>query len=202
MARSTNTWIARSLTSLLPRRRIVRLAAKLGVVRRRRKLDIVALVHCLVLGFSQGERRTLTGLRRAYVRTTGTRLAPSSFHARFSEELTSLMRTLSLEALQRQARMRPRLKAVFAPFVEVLAARLVATAIAPRVRALLPFSVEESHQGLGQAGRGDQRDRPRCKDRGRHPWKPPRYALAQGRAVGERPIADLRLGFLPRHALR
>jgi len=121
MARSTNTWIAQSLTNLLPRRRIVRLAAKLGVVRRRRKLDIVALVHCLVLGFSAGERRTLTGLRRAYVRTTGTRLAPSSFHARFSEELTSLMRTLSLEALQRQARMRPRLKGVFAPFVEVLA---------------------------------------------------------------------------------
>jgi hypothetical protein len=140
---------------LLPRRRIVRLAAKLGVVRRRRKLDIVALVHCLVLGFSAGERRTLTGLRRAYVRTTGTRLAPSSFHARFSEELTSLMRTLSLEALQRQARMRPRLKGVFAPFVEVLPARLVVAAIAPRARALLPFGVEESHQGLGQAGHGD-----------------------------------------------
>jgi len=66
MARSTNTWIARSLTSLSPRRRIVRLAARLDVVRRRRKLDIVALVHCLVLGFSAGERRTLAGLRRAY----------------------------------------------------------------------------------------------------------------------------------------
>ena len=121
MARSTSTWITQSLTNLLPRRRIVRLARQLGVVRRRRKLNIVALVHCLVLGFSAGERRTLTGLRRAYTRATGIRLAPSSFHARFSEELTSLMRTLSLEALQRQARSRPRLKAVFAPFVEVLA---------------------------------------------------------------------------------
>jgi hypothetical protein len=54
MARSTHAWIAQSLTNLLRRRRIVELAAKLGVVRRRRELDIVALVHCLVLGFSQG----------------------------------------------------------------------------------------------------------------------------------------------------
>jgi hypothetical protein len=74
-----------------------------------------------LLGFSAGERLTLTGLRRAHARATGIRLAPSSFHARFSEQLTALKRTLSLEALQRQARARPRLKAVFAPFVEVLA---------------------------------------------------------------------------------
>ena len=57
MARSDASPIYNSLTSLLPRRRIRDLARKLGVVRRRRKLDVVALVYALVLGFGAGERR-------------------------------------------------------------------------------------------------------------------------------------------------
>ena len=121
MAHRRSDHIQRALTSVLPRRRIRELARRLGVVQRRRKLDIVALVHSLVLGFSTGERRSLSGLRRAYLRTTGVRLAPSSFHARFSAPLAQLMRTLLLDALERLGRSRPKTRAVFAPFVEVLA---------------------------------------------------------------------------------
>jgi hypothetical protein len=107
MARRPDSQISTALTSLLPRRRIRALARRLGVVRRRRKLDIVALVYSLVLGFSVGERRTLSGLRRACLRATGVRLAPSSFHARFSAALTQLLRALVLEAIEQLGRVRP-----------------------------------------------------------------------------------------------
>ena len=121
MAHRQPSHIHRALTSVLPRRRIRDLARQLGVIRRRRKVDVVALVYSLVLGFSSGDRRTLTALRRVYLRITGVRLAPSSFHARFSEELVELMRKLTLEALQRAGRVRPKLRGILAPFVEVLA---------------------------------------------------------------------------------
>lgn len=121
MAHRQSSHIHRALTRLLPRRRIRELARRLAVVRRRRKVDIVSLVYALVLGFADGDRRTLSGLRRAYVRATGTRLAPSSFHARFCTGMVELMRTVALEALDELARARPRLRGVFTPFREVLA---------------------------------------------------------------------------------
>lgn len=121
MAHRRASHIHRALTSVLPRRRIRDLAWRLGVVQRRRKVDIVALVYSLVLGFSAGDRRSLTGLRRAYLRATGVRLAPSSFHARFNEPLVALMQKLTLDALRRAGRLRPKLRGILAPFVEVLA---------------------------------------------------------------------------------
>lgn len=121
MAQRKPTQISRSLASVLPRRRIRRLSRELGVVQRRRKLDIVAFVYSLVLGFTSGDRRTLTGLRRAYLRATGVRLAPSSFHARFNSGLVQLLEKLTMAALKRAQRSRPRLRGILAPFVEVLA---------------------------------------------------------------------------------
>ena len=66
MTRHRAGHIRAALTRALPKRRIRSLARRFGVVRRRRKVDVVALVYSLVLGFDGGERRTLTGLRRAY----------------------------------------------------------------------------------------------------------------------------------------
>ena len=121
MARPPASHIKEALTSLLPRRRIRNLARQLGVIRRRRKLDVVAFIYSLVLGFGAGDRRNLAGLRRAYLRATGVRLAPSSFHARFTGELTQLLRILTTDALEQLAKRRPKLRAVFSPFREVLA---------------------------------------------------------------------------------
>jgi hypothetical protein len=121
MARRAENHIHKALTSLLPQRRIRALASELGVVRRRRKLDIVTFVASLVLGFSAGERRSLTGLRRVYGSAIGVRLAPSSFYARFTAPLVELMRTLTFEALEQLGRKRPKMRSVFAPFREVLA---------------------------------------------------------------------------------
>ncbi len=47
MARRKPSHIHRALTSVLPRRRIRELSRRLGVVRRRRKVDIVSLVYGL-----------------------------------------------------------------------------------------------------------------------------------------------------------
>lgn len=121
MARPRASHMQRALTSVLPRRRIRELAERYGVVRRRRKLDVVALVYSVVLGFGTGRRRSLTGLRRAYEQATGIRLASSSFQARFTRPLVVLMRCLALEALDGLGHARPALQGVFAPFREVLA---------------------------------------------------------------------------------
>ena len=136
MARPAASHIHDALTSLLPPRRVRELAREFGVVQRRRKLDIVALVYALALGFSVGDRRTLSGLRRAYLRATGSRLAPSSFHARFSAAMVKLVRTLAIEALGTLARARPRLRSVLSPFVDVLA---VDSALLRLHDALKPF---------------------------------------------------------------
>ena len=84
MATREDTSLRRSLATVLPPKRIRALASELGVVQRRRKIDIVALVCSLALVFAVGGRRSLAGLRRAYERTTATTLAPSAFCDRFT----------------------------------------------------------------------------------------------------------------------
>jgi len=121
MARRLASHLERALTSVMPRRRIRELAKRYGVVKRRRKLDVVALVYSLALGSGVGRRRSLTGLRRAYERATAVRIASSSFQARFTRPLVVLMRRLALDALDVLGRARPALQGVFAPFREVLA---------------------------------------------------------------------------------
>ena len=120
MARRQASHIRAALSRALPKKRIRALARELGVVKRRRRVDIVALVYSLVLGFESGERRTLSGLRRAYARVTGVRLAPSSFHARFTESFAKLMATLAQHSVSALARGATRRRKLFAPFVDVL----------------------------------------------------------------------------------
>lgn len=63
-------------------------------MKRARKVDIVALVCTLVLGFDRGAKRTVASLRRAYAMSTETTLAPSAFYDRFTPALAELMREL------------------------------------------------------------------------------------------------------------
>jgi len=73
-------------------------ARSLGVVKRQRKVDIVALVFALVLGFERGARRSLASFRRAYCSSTGVALAPSTFYGRFTPEFSELMKQLTTHA--------------------------------------------------------------------------------------------------------
>ena len=74
------------MTSLLPRSKLERRARQSGMMRRRRKVDPVAMVWTLALGFGTGGERTLTGLRRMHQRATRTLLAPSALYDGFTLE--------------------------------------------------------------------------------------------------------------------
>jgi hypothetical protein len=121
MAKREDTAIRRSLASILPKAKIKRLAKQTGAVHRRRKVDIVAFVYALVLGFSTNAERTIAGLRRTFERAAGVRLAPSAFYDRFTEPLTRLLERLIVDALRTIAQRKPRMRGVCERFREVLA---------------------------------------------------------------------------------
>ena len=88
MARqSRSISIRESLHKLFSPQLIRRIARDTGAVQRRRKVDPVALFWTLVLGFDDGDCRSIAGLRRTYAETTGKDLAPSSFYKRFTPAL-------------------------------------------------------------------------------------------------------------------
>lgn len=114
--------IRAALTSLLSPQLIRRRASALGTIKRRRKVDPVALVYTLVLGFERGRERTLACLRRAYISATGTSLAASAFYNRFTPELAELMRHLCDHALSKLGRGGGKLHGILASFSKVFIA--------------------------------------------------------------------------------
>jgi putative transposase len=122
MARREGSQIWRALTSLLSPRWIRRRARQLGVVKRERKVDVVALVAALVLGFDGAQRRTIAGFRRAYELATGTTLAPSAFYERLTPELAALLRELTFRALEKLGRQTGRMQLALSAFIEVFVA--------------------------------------------------------------------------------
>ena len=111
--------IREQLTSLISPQLIRRRARGLGVVKRRRRIDPVALVYTLVLGFGRGRTRSLAALRRAYALATGVTLAPSAFYDRFTPQLAELMRQLVEVAFAKLARGDSRLGLALSAFAKV-----------------------------------------------------------------------------------
>ena len=95
--------IRETLTSLLPKAELERLARESGAMRRRRKVDPSAMFWCVVLGFGTGADRTLAGLRRSYERATGKSLVPSSFHDRFTPGLARMFRAVLAQLMRELA---------------------------------------------------------------------------------------------------
>lgn len=122
MTRSTKSHIRDALTSLFSPQFVRHHATAVGAVRRRRKIDIVALVYTLILAFDRGSRRSLASLRRAYAVATGTTLAPSAFYDRFTPSLTKLMRRLTERALAKLAQRGTKRRRAFGVFAKLLIA--------------------------------------------------------------------------------
>jgi len=80
VARRQSIEIRRELTSLIPTPQLNFLAQLSGLVRRRRKVDAMALCWTVVLGFGAGCERSLAGMRRVYEKSIGTTLMPSAFY--------------------------------------------------------------------------------------------------------------------------
>jgi IS4 transposase len=122
MPSRSDSAIRDAVGSVLAIPRLNQLARELGVVKRQRKVRVLALVGAVVLGFSTGAERTLAGIRRAYERTTGQTLAASGFYARFSRELVQLLKQLVEDAIRQLQEQTPRLKHALSRFEQVLVA--------------------------------------------------------------------------------
>ena len=120
MARAKSIGIRETLTSLLPRAELERLAHESGMVRRRRKVDPVAMLWTLTLGFAAGHERTLAGLRRVYQRATGTRLVPSAFYDRFTPELVRFLRQVISQLSLRLSEHEPACRGALSKFNDVV----------------------------------------------------------------------------------
>jgi hypothetical protein len=101
VARRQSIGIRQELTSLIPTRQLNFLARLSGLVRRRRKVEAMALFWTVVLGFGAGRARSLAGLRRAYQKSTGATLVPSAFYDRFTKSLAVFLRFVVEELLER-----------------------------------------------------------------------------------------------------
>lgn len=67
-------------------------ASEVGLIKRKRKIDVVALFWVLVLGFGVGVERTLASLRRAYETVSAKSIVPSAFYDRFSPQLVAFLK--------------------------------------------------------------------------------------------------------------
>ena len=122
MTRPVKSHIRDALTSVLSPQFIRHHAAALGAVKRRRKVDVVALVCTLVLAFARGRKRSLASLRRAYSAATGTTLAASAFYDRFTPPLATLMQKLTERALAKLAQGGTKKRRAFGVFAKLLIA--------------------------------------------------------------------------------
>ena len=120
MARRKSIGIRYQLTSLVATRELNQFAEWTGLVKRRRKIEPMALFWTIVLGFAAGKERSLTGLRRAYERCTGTTLVPSAFYDRFSQAMAEFFRTVAAVVMERLGETEGKLGGVLAGFRDVL----------------------------------------------------------------------------------
>jgi len=120
MAQKKRIAFREDLTRRIPDFRIRQLGAQYGVVQRKRKIDIVAFVWTLILGFTTGTERTIAGLRRAYEKTTGMSLAASAFYDRFSKELVDLLKALVADFVDDLVPPQPRRDHICEAFLDLL----------------------------------------------------------------------------------
>jgi IS4 transposase len=67
-------------------------AENMGLVQRKRKVDIVDFFWTIVLGFGTGAHKTIAELRRLYESSACVKLVPSSFYDRFTPQLCKFMK--------------------------------------------------------------------------------------------------------------
>ncbi len=92
MADRQSTRVRETLKSLFSDQRLNALAKATGFVKRQRKVKAVSFFWTLVLGFGTGSARSISGLRRAYQRSTGMTLVPSAFYDRFNARLVDFLK--------------------------------------------------------------------------------------------------------------
>jgi IS4 transposase len=123
VARGKSIGIRKQLTSIISTRRLKAIAAKAGVVQRKRKVEVPGLFWTIVLGFGAGVERSIAGLRRAYAKSTGVTMSRSGFHKRFTLPLLAFFKevvTGMIGALVKLEGTGDRLKGALGLFKDVL----------------------------------------------------------------------------------
>lgn len=139
--------VEEALSSVITSARVEELSRQTGFIKRRRKIDPVALVWTLVLGFGVGDTRELNGLRRFYERHTGTTLVPSAFYDRFTAALVVFLKVLLGEVLSRMSEPQRQLSGCLKAFKDVV----LADATVLRLHALLADTWESCGRSTGPA---------------------------------------------------
>jgi hypothetical protein len=117
--------------------------------KRRRKIDAMALFWTVVLGFGVGRERSLTALRRAYERCTGTTLVPSAFYDRFTKPMAEFFRTVAAVLMER-----PMAKNKIAPLTPAVLHILLALSTRERHGYGIMKQAEADSQGKVKMGPG------------------------------------------------
>ena len=135
------------LSSVLPSERLWALSRETGFIQRKRKIDPVAFIWTLVLGFCVGDTRELSGLRRFYEKHTGQTLVPSSFYERFTSQLVEFLKALLGEVLTQMCEPSRTLSGCLAGFKDVV----LADATILRVHDLLESTWKSCGRSTGAA---------------------------------------------------
>jgi putative transposase len=120
MARRHDIPVRQALRKLFPSTWVTQEARATGMLRRRRKIDPVALFWVLILGAGVARSRSLAGLRRSYERATGQSIQESSFYDRFNAELVALLKRAVAKALESSLGVNRALRGPLATFRDVL----------------------------------------------------------------------------------
>ena len=83
--------VEEALTRLLPSEQIERFARETGFVRRERKINPIAFLWVLVLGFGVELHRHLQELKEGYVQRTDLPVSYPGFYLRFTPELSQFL---------------------------------------------------------------------------------------------------------------
>ena len=114
--------IKKTLESCFDEKWIRETASEVGLVKRRKKVDIVAFFWTLVLGFGTGSCRTIAELRRSFGSATGSQLVASSFYDRFTPALCKFLKLAVGHACQTLAEPQTKLKGKLSSFVDLIVA--------------------------------------------------------------------------------
>jgi IS4 transposase len=85
-------FIKDAFDSCFSRKWIVKTAESVGLLQRKRKVDVVAFFWTIVLGFGTGVHRTIAEMRRLFESNTGVKLVVSSFYDRFTPQLCRFLK--------------------------------------------------------------------------------------------------------------
>jgi IS4 transposase len=138
MTQRESTLLEESLVRLFPSWWLRARARATGVVRRRRKVDPVAFVWTLILGFGTGKDRTLAGLRRLFVALTGRTVSPSTFYDRFTPELVHFLRELIEHGMEATKSSNGALRGRLAAFKDLLVADATVVRLADLLQKAFP----------------------------------------------------------------